>query len=272
MASPLASPSSALNTSPRLSPSSSSRRSSGIPSTLGLLSESVSVSPPSSPITKRCGRRKPSRLGESQLDPAKGNDDDDDVPEVVARFFDGTPLTPLKQREIYASFDEHATLSCSGLPDGETFVIKGKGHIVSAARQLHDSFPDLTIGRFCDPAAGISSPKLMRDGAWTATVTWSGTNNGTPYAPPGRSDLAPIAKTSKHYVRTERCKFWLGADGKVTRQELETLNGTPAGPPGVYIELGGSMPPAPTAELRQPAPTATRPPPRPAKRAEVAHE
>ena len=78
------------------------------------------MSPPSSPITKRCGRRKPSRLGESQLDPAKGNDDDDDdVPEVVARFFDGTPLTPLKQREIYASFDDHATLSCSGLPDGE---------------------------------------------------------------------------------------------------------------------------------------------------------
>ena len=72
---------------------------------------------------------------------------------------------------------------CNGPSDVRLRELVGKRSIVAAMAELQLSFPDFTVGRFADPAAGVTSPTLGRDGAWTATASVTGTHTGDAFAP-----------------------------------------------------------------------------------------
>lgn len=113
-----------------------------------------------------------------------------------------------------------------------------KENFGKAAGNLIGSFPDLTFN------STKVTPKRNKDGSWSANIVVSGTHTGAAFTPmPGA--LPPIETTNKKVdIGPETFTLWVDSAGKVCKTEIKPLGaGHPHGPPGFYIEIGGTFPP-----------------------------
>lgn len=158
------------------------------------------------------------------------------MPEVVKRFFDGTPMTPEKQSKIFSLYAEDSALAFTG--HGPPITLRKAG-IMDAVAALHDAFPDFTFN------PGCVVPEITAEGCWAAKIVVTGTHTGAPYAP--APHLPKVAKTGRSVViGPETFKLFVNAEGLVVRHEIEVHEpGKPAGPPGFYEGIGGVMLPPP---------------------------
>jgi hypothetical protein len=119
-------------------------------------------------------------------------------------------------------------------PDGNAMVIPGTavGDVMSL---LKAGFSDMTFNR--EKVAFAKG----EDGLWAADIMVGGTHDGSFTPMPGM--LPPVEATNKAaVVGPEKFSFHFSDDGKIDKMTIEPLKAGPAGPPGFYVIVGGTLP------------------------------
>lgn len=158
-----------------------------------------------------------------------------DIPDSVAFFFNGEPMAGKAEKYMGDYVADNHTLAFVG-PHALPLPVLDKAAFGGAAGKLIGSFPDLTFN--IDKA----TPKRNKDGSWSADIVVMGTHTGAAFTPmPGK--LPPIETTGKCVkIGPETFTLWTDAEGKVCKTEITPLGaGHPHGPPGFYLEIGGSL-------------------------------
>jgi len=157
-------------------------------------------------------------------------------PESVAYFFNGEPMAGKAEKYMGEYVADNHTLAFVG-PHAMPLPVLDKSAFGQAAGNLIGSFPDLTFN------FNKATPKLNKDGSWSADIVVMGTHTGAAFTPmPGK--LPPVDTTNKCVkIGPETFTLWVDAAGKVCKTEITPLGaGHPHGPPGFYLEIGGKIP------------------------------
>lgn len=160
------------------------------------------------------------------------------IPPAVAMFFSGKKMGDMSEA-FMKLLDPSFMLSFVG-PNAPPVPPLDITKFPQVAGAMVASFPDFTFN------SGKAVPTKQADGSWAADIIVTGTHTGAPFAPmPG---LTPMpAKGVKCDIGPEKFSLFPNAEGKLTKLTIEPLHaGKPAGPPGFYVLVGGTLP-APAA-------------------------
>merc|ERR1712205_117587 len=163
------------------------------------------------------------------------------LPDPVAKFFHGKPMTPELQASLEAVLSDDFELRFVGefVPEYAKPVVLDRSKFPGALKNLQASFPNLTF-------APTKSVKQKANGSWAALTLVSGDHTGEPFAPMPHLEKIPTSQKNVK-IGPEEFALFLTEDGtKINKVEITPQHeGAEVGPPGFYRKLGGELKPPP---------------------------